>query len=338
MRVVEYLSPTAIAQYYKDPQEYYLRYLSDNRPPRFAQTRAMSIGSSFDAYVKSYLHQALFGKDNDPKFVFENIFEAQVEQHNRDWALAAGRYVFGCYRNSGALGDLMIMLQGATNTPRFEFDLMGAVSGSRESVDLTIGDVILMGKPDLHFRNNEGADVVFDWKVNGYCSSRNVSPAKGYVKLRDGWSGVQSRTHGQSHKDAFVTYVKGIPVNCAHKMEEVDEDWANQLSVYGWLLGLPVGGDFIVAIDQLACDGSKTELPKIRIAEHRTTVSETHQRTFLKKAVDLWNIIHSDHYFTDVSLDESKARCAALDTVAKGLEGETAEDEWFRQVTRGLAQ
>src|SRR4051812_14365124 len=111
MRKIEYLSPTSLELFYKNQQEFYLRYLSDKRPPRIPQDRPMSVGSSFDAHAKSYLHQNLFGKGHDPKFDLKNLFEAQVEPQNRDWALAAGQHAFDVYKRSGALADLMLDLQ-----------------------------------------------------------------------------------------------------------------------------------------------------------------------------------------------------------------------------------
>lgn len=334
MRVVEYLSPTSIAKYAEDSKEFYLMYLSDNRPDKFPQTQPMSIGSSFDAHVKSYLHERLFGKGQDARFNFETLFETQVEQHNRDWALPNGRYAFECYKSSGALADLMITLQGASNTPRFEFDLMGSVNGSREAVNLDDGQVILLGKPDCHFVNKDGANVILDWKVNGYCAKSNTSPKKGYVKLRDGWVGTQSRTHNQGHKDAQPMMHHGVMINVAHPLEVVDKGWANQLSIYGWLLGMSVGSDFVVAIDQLACSPG-VDKPQIRIAEHRAIVSSSFQEGLYLDAVALWKLCHSDHFFQELSKDDSKALCASLDLVSESLKGNSEEDAWFRAATRG---
>ena len=61
----------------------------------------MSVGGSFDAYAKSALHERLFGKGAAPQFEFQTIFENQVEPHNRDFALEAGKYIFDCYVLTG---------------------------------------------------------------------------------------------------------------------------------------------------------------------------------------------------------------------------------------------
>jgi hypothetical protein len=368
MKTIQYLSPSSISKFYKEPREFYLNYLSENRPERFPQTKPMSIGSAFDAYVKSYLHEALFGKGN-PEYELSSLFEKQVEAHNRDWAWDAGKYAFDCYKLSGALADLMTLLSTATNDPRFEFEIRGTVGGvevmvvddtnnqtpcvekaipeepmSNVTIDESTGEcytapgpLVLLGKPDVHFKNKEGFDVILDWKVNGFCGNSNTSPKPGYLKLRDGWLGVQSKSHNKGHKDAFPMYHNGALININKKLEEVDQDWANQLSIYGWLLGLPVGSDFIVAIDQLACGPDPSGYPKIRIAEHRTTVSKKHQEELLAKAQHVWEVVHSDHIFRDVDKELSIKQCVSLDGVAAALIGEgTDEDKWFAAATRQL--
>src|SRR4051794_32262646 len=101
MRSVEYLSPSSIGVFDKSVDEFYMRYLADERPPRDPQTPAMAVGSSFDAFVKSYYHEKLFGVGNDPKYGFDALFAAQVEPQCRDLALGHGRYVFEQYRQAG---------------------------------------------------------------------------------------------------------------------------------------------------------------------------------------------------------------------------------------------
>ena len=144
MRVPEYLSPTSINLYYKDPEEFYIRYLSEFKPPRPPQTQPMAIGSAFDAFVKSYLHEKLFGKGKDPRFEPRTLFEVQVEPQHHSWAWRHGEKAFEFYRQSGALADLLIELQQAVGEPRFEIEIRGIVSARSESVT---GSVMLLGKP-----------------------------------------------------------------------------------------------------------------------------------------------------------------------------------------------
>src|SRR5688572_28983595 len=124
-RTISYLSPSSISVYRSNPTEFYLRYLVDDRPERVPQNAPMAIGSAFDAYVKSYLHNALFGAV-DSKFELRTLFEAQVESQCRDLAWDHGRYAFDCYKDSGALSDLMLEMQRGIGEPRFEFSAQGA--------------------------------------------------------------------------------------------------------------------------------------------------------------------------------------------------------------------
>jgi hypothetical protein len=329
MRSIEYLSPSALSVFEKDPSEYYLRYLTENRPPRFPQNQPMAIGSSFDAYVKAWLHEKLFGKGNDPKFDLQTLFEAQVESQHRTWAWEHGKYVFEQYKQTGALSDLMLELQAGTN-PRFEFDVKGAVNGYREGVEKRIGNVVLMGKPDATYINSAGHLVVLDFKVNGYCSAQAPSPMPHYLKMRS----AGGTNHG-SHKLCQPMMVDGTMINVATYLEHLNKEWATQLSTYAWLCGQPVGSKFIVAIDQLCCDATKGDLPAIRVAEHRLRVSEIFQRQAFERYCNAWEIIHSDHFFRDMDQVDSARRCSLLDRQANALVGDgTANDRWFLNATR----
>ncbi|GAF74341.1 unnamed protein product, partial [marine sediment metagenome] len=175
MRTPKYLSPTSVSLWQQDTELFYSRYLADNKLPRDPQTQPMSIGSSFDAYAKSYLHEKLYGKNVDSRYNLRTLFEEQVSEHNRDWAWEHGKYVFDEYKRAGCFADLLLELGKAVAKPRFEFTISDEIS-----------NVPLLGKPDIFFINEEGARVVYDWKVNGYCSKSIKSPAKGYVKLRPG--------------------------------------------------------------------------------------------------------------------------------------------------------
>lgn len=330
MKTIQYLSPTSIGVYHKDKTEFYLNYLSDNRPDKIPQTLPMSVGSAFDAYAKSYLHEKLFGVGHDPKFELTALFEAQVEPQNRDFAIKAGKYSFDQYKFSGALSDLMIELSTSIGKPKFEFEVRGVIDGHREGVTKDVGGMTFLGKPDVFFVNSLGAHVILDWKVNGYCSNSAVSPMQGYVRIRDG------KYVKGAHKNAHLMNHKGMTINVAGHLEDWNEDWARQLSIYAWLCGEEIGSDFIAAIDQLACKpGVLTPEPSIRVAEHRTRIKTDFQWRVFAQAQDVWEVSHSNHFFRDMTLEQSQERCAALDGVAGGVSGESYEDKWFKSVTRG---
>jgi hypothetical protein len=305
--------------------EFYLKYLADHRPPRFKQTQPMSVGSAFDAYAKSYIAEKLFGSEMKPEFELDTIFTTQVEEHHRDWAREAGAYVFECYRKSGALADLMIELALADAAPRFEF-----------TVQRTINDIPLLGKPDVWFVTKDGLHVLIDWKVNGYCAKRSVSPRKGYVKIVDGWDHQEfkaSRNHSAMHKDAQLMKISGIVCNVACYLEDVDKKWADQTALYGWLMGEEVGSNFMTGIDQIVAkpNGDK---PLLRVARHRCRVSRDYQRDLWARIEKVWDTIQSGHIFDDRSREESDKRCEMLDDYHKAYDGDDPNEKWFQEATR----
>lgn len=331
MRTPTYISPSAFALWRQNQTEYFLKYLSDNAPPRDPQNQAMSIGSAFDAYCKSFLHEALFGKGSDPKFDLDAIFEAQVEKQWWDWAREHGKYCFDAYKSSGVLADLMTELRAAQGKPRFEFEVSGAVSGSIEPKTGTCGPVVLLGKPDAYFVTSQGAHIILDFKVNGYCSNSPPSPLPGYMRMRS----ANRVSHG-SHKNYFPYTHNGVLINCQTTLDKLNADWAAQLSIYAWLLEQPIGSDFIVGIDQLVCNALKSKPPEIRIAEHRMLVNKQFQENLFIQLHQLWEIVHSDHIFRDMSKEDSQARCIALDGIKDALAGEGKDDDaWFAAITRG---
>ena len=295
MRMPTYLSPSAIKTFENDIEDYAVKYLLTNRPPRAPQTEPMSVGSAFDAYAKSYLHYALFGHYGaDGEYEKDTIFENQVEEHVRDWAREAGEVCFEGYKKCGALRDLLRELEKAVGPPRFEFDVTDYVS-----------DVPLLGKPDIYFVNHEGVRVVYDWKVNGYCSSRNTSPMKGYVCCRD-----LARGSSYPHKDAVLAPFKGVTINCMMHLEDGNAEWADQLSIYSWLLGEPVGGENVVfGIDQITGPGCS------RITSHRLRIKPEWQYRQMERIVQIWQILESGHIFRDLSREESDNKLKILEAM-----------------------
>lgn len=318
MRTPKYLSPTSLGKSIADMEEFYLQYLADNRPPRFPQTQPMSVGSAFDAYIKNYYHKCLFDTVV-PEFEIDTLLVEQVEAHNRDWARAAGKYAFECYKKSGACADLLVELNNAQCAPRFEFTLNKDLFG-----------VPLLGKPDLYYIHKSGTPVILDWKVNGFCAKSAKSPDKGFIKIRDGWEGTPSRGAGGMHKMAQPMLVDGIIINVAHYLEDTNDGWAKQLGTYGWLCGAEIGSPFITALDQLACKPDEANRPKIRVAEHRTRVSKEYQLATVQQYKDLWELIHSDHIFRDKSKEESAARCNMLDKQYLAFQDE--EDDFVKEM------
>jgi hypothetical protein len=310
MRELTSLSYSSLSKWETDPETFYMERLADKRIDREPQGEPASVGSAFDAYVKSALAADL--GLTTPSLEFEPLFESQVEPHNRDKARVDGAYALACYKRSGEYADLLAEL-GAAFDPQLELEASGTVEG-----------IPLMGKPDLMYRHADGSTVIFDWKVKSFYSKHACSPTKGYRLCRDGWAlnhALPSRSNGTTHKLFKAIY--GCMTLHDGCLSEFSEDYADQLTIYSWISGTPVGKPFIAAIDELACaPHKKGGSPLIRVSELRAPVTTAHQRKLLDRLLRCWNAITSEHVFTDLSLEDSKRKQAMLENAASQMTGE----------------
>jgi len=312
MREVKVLSPTSLHTWERDKEEFYRTYLSEAKPPRPASTDAMSVGSSFDAFVKSHLYGDLVGVD--PKYELHALFESQVEEASRDFAWDAGEYLFDRYVDSGAYQYLIGTIEASGSEPRFEFTLKKEVGG-----------VMLLGKPDCWFKTD--VDILLDWKVNGYCSKSATSPKPMFMMCVDTWEPTPklkaTRGGNRPHKKFEPVEYGGLTIG-NHWLEDVDKKWADQISIYMWMLGVPVGNEeTITCIDQLVCK-PHAERPLIRIAQHRCRISADWQFNLMTRLQSCWNTIKSGHIFTDLTKEENDARYEVLE-----MEASVKDDDPF---------
>lgn len=326
MRKPTYLSHSSLSLWSKDKEEFYIKHLAETRAPRIAQQNYMSVGASFDAYAKSALHERLFGKGADPQFEFQAIFEAQVEEHNRDFALEAGKYIFDSYVFTGAFDELLAMLEKSKEPPRFEFEVKGTVQG-----------VPIVGKPDCRFIQESGVHVILDWKVKGYCSKYSASPSKNYRLCRDGYGPPfkKSRSDNLAHKNYVPYDHHGLEINELY-MEAGNEEYADQLCLYGWLLGEQIGDEEVVCcIDEIVSKPMPEGKPLLRVAQHRARVSNNHQMTVLNRAVDCWDAITSGWVFRDLGREENDLKCQHLERKVIALQSDgSVEEDLYAEMAR----
>lgn len=345
MRVPNALSPSAMLLWSDNKEEYCIRYLCDNRPEREPQTPAASVGSSFDAWVKSNLHAALFGENADPAYTFNAMFEDSVEPQNRDQARAEGLDCFDNYIQSGAYDDLLKDMQEAKEEPSFE-----------RTENCMIDGVPISGKPDARYVDKFGNHIILDWKVRGYHSNYNQSPTKGFMLCRDGHGWVErnltkkqldlkkagaevvgknSNTHNKSHKDFKPFDLNGRTINEAY-FETCKREYAVQLCMYGWMLGEGVGSENMVAcIDELCCKPVEGEKPLIRVANHCARISKDFQLELLATLKQLWEGINSGHVFNDLSREENDEKLQILSLKAIGAVSDGSDlENWFNEFSR----
>jgi hypothetical protein len=329
MRIPRFLSYSGFALYEKDREEFFTRYLADRRPARVPQERPAAAGSAFDAYVKSALHSSLFGSGADPQFEFDAIFTSQVEEHNRDWARVAGHNIFEQYVYAGGYQDLLGLLQKAVGTPRFEFTVEGLLNET----------VPFLGKPDLRFIWNGGegpVHIVHDFKVNGYCSNSATSPSKHYMLCRDGWQAGRAkptRGGGREHPCFVKHSINGLTIDRGW-MEHANDEWADQLSIYGWLLGEEPGDENVVlSIDQLVA--KPADPPLMRVAQFRARVSGRRQIDLLGRITLAWKAISTGHIFTELSREANDERCRQLEEQCVSLASDgSVHENFFNECVR----
>lgn len=318
MRIPKSLSPSAFGLWKREPKEYVLKYLCDNKPPRSPQEMPAAVGSSFDAWVKASLHRDLFGKDIDPEFQLPALFESQVDEPNRALAWHYGLRCFDNYVATGAYADLRALLDKAKEPPQFEFEVGGTIEG-----------IPLGGKPDCYFITKNDIHVILDWKVKGYCSKWNASPSPLYGLCRDGigWP-KPSRSHQSSHKGYCPIDFHDIEIHEGY-LEDSNPAYAVQLAIYGWLIGIPADADNVVfGIDEIVSKSRQKENlpPLLRVAQHRARISQEFQRQTLTELHGLWDSIQSGHIRQDLSREESDLWLGACQKTATGRVLDTGDD------------
>jgi hypothetical protein len=326
MRKPTYLSHSSLTTWGKDKEEFYIKHLAETRAQRVPQENYMSVGASFDAYAKSALHERLFGKGADPQFEFQTIFEAQVEPQNRDFALDAGQYIYNCYVMTGAFEELLAMLQKSKEPPRFEFKVDGTISG-----------VPILGKPDCRFIHECGVHVILDWKVKGFCSKYGASPSKNYRLCRDAYGPPHkpSKSHNTSHKDYVPYDHHGFEINQTY-LEDANEEYADQICMYGWLLGEQVGDEEVVCcIDEIVAKYMPEGRPLLRVAHQRARVSNAHQTMVLNRATECWEAIESGWIFRDLTREENDEKCRHMEQKVMALQSDgSLEEDMFAKMAR----
>lgn len=328
MRIPRSLSYSSLRLFENDIEEFYMKYIADKAAPRLPQEPPMAVGSAFDAYVKSQLSWALYGHAMSPQFEFGTIFESQVEPQCRDFALKAGKHCFKAYKLSGAYDELLGWLQKSIEPPRFEFTVTG-----------TIGGAPFLGKPDVRFVLDLGEgriSVIDDFKVHGYCSQYGASPSQGYRICRDGYVTTKpSRSHSKEHAKYLGMNYRGLTINSGY-MELCNREYADQLSLYGWLLGEQVGDEnVILMIDELVGKYMDGNPPLLRIANHVGRVSKAHQLALEARVAKCWTAITTGHIFQDMSLADSQARCEVLDNMSGTILSDgSLMDDFFVKCTK----
>lgn len=355
MIVPNYISNSAFQKFYKDPEDYCINYCLFNPPARFAQTVPMMYGSAFDGFIKNWLYTRLY-PEMHPDFEMPKIIHDQCGEHfwnpeykktinGVEWAYNPdldgfkwGEHLFAQYKASGTLTDLLHILKTADGIPQMEFTVEEAFKDKAiVDKDEPNIDFVLLGKPDLYFKNKAGEHVILDYKCNSIGTAKKTSPKKGYVMLRDGWETGQkhSQRHNKAHKDASIIKEGGIDCNFADRFEDIERSWADQTTCYSWLMGTPVGDTVVAGIHQLIGQGIIGDaMPNISVAQHHYSVQPDYQRELYDKYKFMWECINNGHIFHTLSRAESDHKVASLHALHGTKHEEGSNEEWLAQKLR----
>jgi hypothetical protein len=246
-----------------NPDRFYLSYfrgMRGSQPP----SEAMMLGSVFDGYVKMYLCKTIFGESSDWR-QYNN--EERDGEQAPDSVRKAAALVFSEYIKEGCFNRLLEEMEHSVTPPKFEQELHNTING-----------VPLRGFLDLYFTTKDGTVVVYDWKVNGYFGDTTTSPIQGYINYK-----------GNPHKTAILTRKSGLIINDNPIKKR---EWMNQLTIYAWLLGIPVGDEnHVLGIEQLVCNP-----PKIHTATHRVISKAGYQFELFNSIEATWLKVNSPQW------------------------------------------
>jgi hypothetical protein len=291
MRELKYFSPSSYLMYRDDVDRFVEQYLIDlprsNDPPSIQ----MSIGSAFDAFVKSNLAKKFYEGEAYAPYQLETIFNKQVSEEHREEAWKIGKFLYEQYVDQGGFHALLSDMEGNLGPIYFERE-------AQASVRMPSGRYVpFKGFPDCSYINKHNKLVILDWKCNGYCSSKRTSPKKHYVI---------SRPDNTSHKKITPTVKYDLTVVEDHCFSEVDMKWAIQLTIYSWLLGRPIGDDTVFQIEQLLMEPG----PAVRCITYRGFTTPEFQIELANEIDAAWHSLKDGYIYRHLTRQESDAKMA----------------------------
>ena len=90
-------------------------------------------------------------------------------------------------------------------------------------------------------------------------------------------------------------------------MSEVSLDWAQQLAIYGWLLGSAPGVPVVGAIDQISHRNGV-----LTVSRYRNRIFTMFQNNLLWGVAQLQKAWETEHFFQDLPVAESREKQEAI--------------------------
>lgn len=142
----------------------------------------------------------------------------------------------------------------------------------------SFGGVPITGKGDAAVEY-AGYDIPFDWKLLGYTSETTTSPLPLYFRL---WEGIRPRPAHKNYQDG-------------QSFEDINDKWALQGCVYGWLMDLkPKVGfkEFPFYVDAIIFKNKRIRC----IAQYSGWITKSFQERVLIRFQNIWKEINDGSY------------------------------------------
>lgn len=289
---VEFLSPSALAQFEEDPVDFYLRRMSSVPAPKIPQTLAMAAGSAFDALVKAALAKQI--PDHRP-IEASVLLVNQVEPQHRDEATKIGLKLMSAYKR---LGCLKALLEEGILECDPQCDNIEVPDTHRELLGRRVAGIPIKGHPDARGATKDEVPIpwILDWKVTG-AEGNSGSVHPGWKRLYDTNDAMAYRLHPHPRHE--------------EPLDTLNLRWASQLATYRWLLQTGTARcegfkDARVAIDQIVVTEGR-----VRVAQIRTVVTGEFQVQLRQRYVTAWEKIRENKVLPEelASMDPETLRC-----------------------------
>ena len=253
---MNYFSSSSFTQFKERPIEFYIQRLGpkDLALPYEPQGLAQAMGIGFDEAVKA----EIMGRDLD---------WSSVEIAEKDQVIADSLGLLKAYKECGAL-DRVLALGPVGDEVKVE----GFAPGS---------DVPLLGYVDLVVQPDYLCAHALDWKVYGGGTPATArSPNKGYLRryLADG------PVLGKKAEHALARSY----------FEELSPKWAQQLSMYAWMLNPEDGARGIIRERPGAIEQVTFSRGVVTFTQYRAWISKEFQVNLRDELVAAWETVQQE--------------------------------------------
>ena len=271
----EYISPSSFKEWIACQYKFYKRRMENLTPPSNIQGGPAAVGCAFDAYLTRAI-AVNKGLGDDPQYDLDKLLKDSIHEYNLELATQHGRELFVVYVNLGCFDELL------------KEDITVVHPGHRTLLTVNGKDLPVLGYPDAVI--SDGTPL--DYKVNGALSKTGQSPKPGYYRSIC----LSNKIKVHPDKDKYL--------------EEIDYDWALQLTIYNWQMsGVYPWRELKARIEQVAIRGNN-----IVVASFNNKISIPFQQQLFEDLHNAWGKINKG----EIEIPKpSKMKCMAFNQLCE---------------------